>query len=131
MNRFAALAPGLTRLQIVELLGGRERTAGAIRRAFPGQRAPAVSQHLRTLREAGSGSGARVDGQRRYLQPRPRRLRSKRMEKLVREDARLLETTRLDTTLERATQQQRKKRNDRDSLPSAVESSPSAAGAIR
>jgi DNA-binding transcriptional ArsR family regulator len=62
MNRFAALSDS-TRLQIVELLGGGEHTAGAIGEHFPVS-APAISQHLRTLREAGLVR-VRVDGQRR------------------------------------------------------------------
>ena len=62
MNRFAALSDS-TRLQIVELLGSGERTAGAIGEHFPVS-APAISQHLRTLREAGLVQ-VRVDGQRR------------------------------------------------------------------
>ena len=62
MNRFAALSDP-TRLQIVELLGSGERTAGAIGAHFPVS-APAISQHLKTLREAGLVR-VRVDGQRR------------------------------------------------------------------
>ncbi len=62
MSQFAALADS-TRLRIVELLGGGERSAGAIGAHFPVS-APAVSQHLKTLREAGLVR-VRVDGQRR------------------------------------------------------------------
>ena len=62
MNRFAALSDP-TRLGIVELLGREERTAGAIGMHFPIS-APAVSQHLRTLRESGLVR-VRIDGQRR------------------------------------------------------------------
>jgi len=62
MNRFAALSDS-TRLRIVELLGSGERTAGAIGEHFPVS-APAISQHLKTLREAGLVR-ARIDGQRR------------------------------------------------------------------
>lgn len=62
MNRFAALSDP-TRVAIVELLGGGARTAGAIGECFPIS-APAVSQHLKTLREAGLVRVA-VDGQRR------------------------------------------------------------------
>jgi DNA-binding transcriptional ArsR family regulator len=62
MNRFAALSDP-TRVAILELLGGGARTAGAIGERFPIS-APAVSQHLKTLREAGLVR-VRVDGQRR------------------------------------------------------------------
>ena len=41
-----------TRRRIVEMLGERPRTASAIHAAFP-IAAPAVSRHLRVLREAG------------------------------------------------------------------------------
>jgi DNA-binding transcriptional ArsR family regulator len=46
-----ALADG-TRGRIVEMLAGRPRTASEIHRAFP-IAAPAVSRHIRVLREAG------------------------------------------------------------------------------
>src|SRR3546814_6993346 len=62
MNRFAALADP-TRRHIVELLGSGEQAAGAIVANFS-MSAPAVSQHLKTLREAGLVR-VRVDGQRR------------------------------------------------------------------
>lgn len=63
MSKFAALSDS-TRLRIVELLGGGgERSAGAIGTHFPIS-APAVSQHLKALREAGLVR-VRVDGQRR------------------------------------------------------------------
>lgn len=62
MNRFAALSDS-TRLAIVELLGAGPRTAGEIGTRFPIS-APAVSQHLKTLREAHLVR-VRVDGQRR------------------------------------------------------------------
>jgi DNA-binding transcriptional ArsR family regulator len=62
MNRFAALSDP-TRLEIVELLGAGEQSAGAIGAHFP-MSAPAVSQHLKTLREAGLVR-VRIDGQRR------------------------------------------------------------------
>ena len=48
---FAALADPVRR-EIVELLAGGEVTAGAIADRFPVSR-PAVSRHLRVLREAG------------------------------------------------------------------------------
>jgi DNA-binding transcriptional ArsR family regulator len=62
MDRFAALADP-TRRGIVELLGSGERTAGAIGERFPIS-APAVSQHLKALRESGLVR-VRIDGQRR------------------------------------------------------------------
>lgn len=62
MNRFAALSD-TTRLGIVELLGTGERSAGEIGTNFPIS-TPAVSQHLKTLREAGLVR-VRIDGQRR------------------------------------------------------------------
>lgn len=62
MDRFVALADP-TRRQIVELLGSGEQPAGAIVARFPIS-PPAVSQHLKTLREAGLVR-VRVDGQRR------------------------------------------------------------------
>ncbi len=62
MNKFAALSDS-TRLGIVELLGAGERSAGAIGARFPVS-APAVSQHLKALREAGLVK-VRIDGQRR------------------------------------------------------------------
>lgn len=62
MDRFAALADP-TRRQIVEMLGAGEQPAGAIGARFPVS-PPAVSQHLKTLRQAGLVS-VRVDGQRR------------------------------------------------------------------
>ena len=51
MDRFVALADP-TRRQIVELLGSSEQAAGAIVANFS-MSAPAVSQHLKTLREGG------------------------------------------------------------------------------
>ena len=62
MDRFAALADP-TRRHILELLGGGELTAGAVGEAFPVS-APAISQHLKALREAGLVR-VRIDGQRR------------------------------------------------------------------
>ena len=62
MDPFVALADP-TRRRIVELLGSGERTAGAIGQGFPIS-APAVSQHLKALREAGLVR-VRVEGQRR------------------------------------------------------------------
>lgn len=62
MDRFAALADP-TRRRIVELLGSGERAAGALVEGFQIS-APAVSQHLKTLRESGL-IRVRIDGQRR------------------------------------------------------------------
>jgi len=62
MDRFVAIADP-TRRRIVELLGSGEQTAGTIGTHFPIS-APAISQHLRTLRESGLVR-VRVDGQRR------------------------------------------------------------------
>lgn len=62
MHPFTALSDP-TRRRIVELLGTSEQPAGAIGANFDIS-APAVSQHLRTLREAGLVR-VRVDGQRR------------------------------------------------------------------
>jgi DNA-binding transcriptional ArsR family regulator len=50
MHAFAALADP-TRRQIVEMLAGGERTAGDIVRQFDVS-APAISQHLKVLKEA-------------------------------------------------------------------------------
>jgi DNA-binding transcriptional ArsR family regulator len=59
------------RLQIVEMLAERERDAGELASAFPVSR-PAVSRHLRVLREAGLVQ-VRPEAQRRVyaLDPRP------------------------------------------------------------
>lgn len=62
MNMFAALSDS-TRLRIVELLGAGERSAGEIGGLFPIS-PPAVSQHLKVLRDAGLVR-VRIDGQRR------------------------------------------------------------------
>jgi len=62
VQAFEALADP-TRRRIVELLGTRERSAGELVAEFE-LSAPAVSQHLKTLREAGLVS-VRVDAQRR------------------------------------------------------------------
>jgi DNA-binding transcriptional ArsR family regulator len=62
MEVFAALADP-TRRHIVELLAGGERSAGDLARRFTLTQ-PAVSQHLRALRDAGLVR-ARKDAQRR------------------------------------------------------------------
>ena len=51
MDAFTALADD-TRRQIVELLASGEQPAGALSARFPVSR-PAISRHLRVLREAG------------------------------------------------------------------------------
>jgi DNA-binding transcriptional ArsR family regulator len=60
-----------TRRRVIELLAERERSAGELARAFTVSR-PAVSRHLRVLREAGL-VGWRGDAQRRIysLETRP------------------------------------------------------------
>ena len=70
MNTFAALADP-TRARIIEALAERERTAGELVALFPLSQ-PAVSQHLRVLREAGLVV-AQPDAQRRVyrLSARP------------------------------------------------------------
>ena len=70
MHALAALSDP-TRRRIVELLAEGEREAGAIAAEFPVSR-PAVSRHLRVLREAGLVR-ARADAQRRVysLDPAP------------------------------------------------------------
>jgi DNA-binding transcriptional ArsR family regulator len=62
MNGFTALSDP-TRRDIVELLARSERAAGEIGKHFPIS-APAVSQHLKVLRESGLVR-VRVEGQRR------------------------------------------------------------------
>ena len=62
MLAFSALADP-TRRRIVELLGERERSAGEIVEEFDVS-APAISQHLKALRDAGLVQ-VRVDAQRR------------------------------------------------------------------
>ena len=70
VNALAALSDP-TRRRIVELLADGEREAGAIAAEFAVSR-PAVSRHLRVLREAGLVR-ARADAQRRVysLDPTP------------------------------------------------------------
>ena len=70
MEALAALADP-TRVRIVELLADRERSAGDIAREFPVSR-PAVSRHLRVLREHGLVR-VREEAQRRVyaLEPAP------------------------------------------------------------
>jgi DNA-binding transcriptional ArsR family regulator len=62
MRSLAAIA-GPTRRRIVELLATRDRTAGELVEAFD-LSAPAISQHLNVLREAGLVT-TRAEGQTR------------------------------------------------------------------
>jgi DNA-binding transcriptional ArsR family regulator len=70
VSAFEALADG-TRRTIVELLAEGERSAGELAAAFESSR-PAISRHLRVLREHGLVS-AREEGRRRVyaLEPEP------------------------------------------------------------
>lgn len=70
MEALSAIADP-TRRRILELLRTSERTAGEIAEAFPVSR-PAISRHLRVLRESGLAT-VRADGQRRLyaLDPKP------------------------------------------------------------
>lgn len=61
---FAALADP-TRRRILRLVGGRPRAAGELAEAFPVSR-PAVSKHLRVLRQAGLLDVDRVGRSRIY-----------------------------------------------------------------
>lgn len=71
MDRFAALAEP-TRRQIVELLGEQPLSAGEIVSRFS-MSAPAISQHLKVLKEAGLVS-VEVRGQRRIYRLDPQGL---------------------------------------------------------
>jgi DNA-binding transcriptional ArsR family regulator len=95
MNAFAALADP-TRQHIIEMLATRELAAGDIARRFD-MTAPAVSQHLKLLRDAGLVN-VRRDAQRRIYALNPqglaeldawlarfRRFWSGRLDKLERE----------------------------------------------
>ena len=72
MQTLTALADP-TRRELLALLAAGEQAAGALADRFPVSR-PAVSRHLRVLREAGLVT-ARTDGKRRLdaLDPRPLR----------------------------------------------------------
>lgn len=71
MQSLAALADP-TRRRIVELLAQRERTSGELAREFDVS-APAISQHLKVLRESGLVS-TRIAGQSRIQSFNPRGL---------------------------------------------------------
>jgi DNA-binding transcriptional ArsR family regulator len=74
-EQLLALLADPTRRRIVELLGEKPRTAGELHRAFP-IADPAVSRHLRVLREAGLIVERRVptDGRVRLYTLAPERL---------------------------------------------------------
>lgn len=91
MDTVAALADP-TRRRVVELLADGERTAGQLAEAFDSSR-PAVSRHLRLLREAGLVD-VRTDGTRRIY-----RLRRAPLEEVERWLAQRLDA--LDTELKR------------------------------
>ena len=67
-----------TRRAIFERLAGRPSAVGELANAFPVSR-PAVSQHLKVLKEAGLVSG-RPDGNRRIYQVDPDGLHALRVE---------------------------------------------------
>jgi DNA-binding transcriptional ArsR family regulator len=68
VQAFAALADPVRR-EIVEMLAESERTAGDIASRFPVS-GPAISRHLRVLRESGVAT-YRQDGQRRIYALNP------------------------------------------------------------
>lgn len=70
MDTFSAVADP-TRRAMLDMLVERERPAGDLVSAFPGISQPAVSKHLKVLREAGLVS-VRVHAQQRiyHLQPK-------------------------------------------------------------
>jgi DNA-binding transcriptional ArsR family regulator len=72
VEALTALADPIRR-ELVEVLAGRELAAGELAGRFPVSR-PAISRHLRVLREAGLVT-VRTDGRRRLysLDPRPLR----------------------------------------------------------
>lgn len=72
MDVFAALADP-TRRHVLDLLRKRERAAGELVDAFPKLTQPAISRHLRVLREAGLVN-VRREEQRRFYSLRPQGL---------------------------------------------------------
>lgn len=72
MDVFTALADP-TRRGMLDLLTDGERPAGDLVAAFPALTQPAISRHLRVLREVGLVD-VRVDAQRRIYALRPDRL---------------------------------------------------------
>jgi DNA-binding transcriptional ArsR family regulator len=69
MDVFEAVAEP-TRRAILDLLAGRERSAGELVAAFPALTQPAVSRHLRILRESRLVD-VRAEGTRRMYALRP------------------------------------------------------------
>ena len=69
MDVFEAVAEP-TRRAVLDLLARRERSAGELVAAFPGLTQPAVSRHLRILRES-QLVDVRADGTRRMYSLRP------------------------------------------------------------
>ncbi len=69
MDVFVAVADPNRRV-LLDLLADGERTAGELAEALPGLTQPAVSHHLRVLREAGLVA-VRAEGQRRVYRLRP------------------------------------------------------------
>ena len=69
MDVFAAVAEP-TRRAVLDLLAGRDRSAGELVAAFPALTQPAVSRHLRILRESHLVD-VRADGARRVYSLRP------------------------------------------------------------
>ena len=68
-DQFSALADA-TRRRLLELLASGDRTAGSLVAAFPGLSQPAVSRHLRVLRQAGLVSYRREAQRRIYSMDR-------------------------------------------------------------
>jgi DNA-binding transcriptional ArsR family regulator len=69
MNVFEAVAEP-TRRTVLDLLASRERSAGELVAAFPALTQPAVSRHLRILRES-QLVDVRADGTRRVYSLKP------------------------------------------------------------
>jgi DNA-binding transcriptional ArsR family regulator len=69
MDVFTALSDP-TRRRVLDLLHARERTAGELAAAFPRMTQPAISRHLRILREARLVN-VTPDSQRRVYSLRP------------------------------------------------------------
>ncbi|HVB09261.1 MAG TPA: metalloregulator ArsR/SmtB family transcription factor [Bacillota bacterium] len=69
MDVFVAVAEPNRRV-LLDALAGGERTAGELAAALPDLTQPAVSHHLRVLREAGLVA-VRADGQRRVYRLEP------------------------------------------------------------
>lgn len=65
MDVFTAVADP-TRRRVMDLLRGEERSAGSLAEAFPRLSQPAVSKHLKALREAGLVSVRREEQRRMY-----------------------------------------------------------------